>query len=499
MGKAIILNSLGGGKYDIKLLFDNHTIETKKKIIQDEIIEIQLKINAQIEVVANCKNELLLASNALNDYIETINYQTDQFIADLNQLTKNNYELFAKCNIETKKLNNFKLLQTILNKDISYLEKYCPNEIQTVAWCVSYNENLTGQTKTIEIDYALSRDVLTGQIKNNTGVWIPATQNQTSTTAPDSVLQNTLATSAHATWFNLAMLPAVQRDAMRYRVATIISIDKTTNNCVVQMEGQSSIDSEKLSYLSDLPIFPGQNNNELNCSIFYPPCNAEVFESGDKVIVATNNTVIGFYSNPRKCTAPSTITGFSIWFWPVFGGQNYDQMPIKNFPNWDGIVDIDFTSALAETAFQGIVGNFYYNFGVNLTGSGDYASIQILPVSVETIITGSIVFRLIIQVSIFNGIGNPRTEYILTDSIRDCAIMTGNLSETIDGIPVTFQPTTGRVDTYWVTNQPRPANLDLTINWYYSGGSSIMHNAFVENYITDAYRSMGRLGYEPIP
>lgn len=211
------------------------------------------------------------------------------------------YKLRSELDLIIRKINMLKLKKLQLKKEKEYLEKYCPSEIETTAWCVSYNENLSGITKTIEIDGVLERDVLTDQIRNDTGVWIPATQNQSEPDRNiDSILQHPLATSEHATWFNLAILPARQRENWRYRVGTIAT--KTSNNsCTVALDGHAVFDEFTKRLTTDKPIFPDQKTAAITCSFEYSPCNGRAFTVGDRVIVKNPGVVIGFYSNPKKC------------------------------------------------------------------------------------------------------------------------------------------------------------------------------------------------------
>ena len=110
--------------------------------------------------------------------------------------------------LEIKRL---KLLKLSSEKEISNLDRYAPNEIETTAWCVAYNEELTGETKSIEVDYAVIRDPLTDQIRTD-GIWLPG-----ETEPPTDILRHPMAGSVHSTWFDVAIAPGAQAHKLPYR------------------------------------------------------------------------------------------------------------------------------------------------------------------------------------------------------------------------------------------------------------------------------------------
>ena len=309
MGTAIIQSHLGDGLYRIKIQFDNSKIEIKLARIASQLIELSAKIATAESELNDAQSELNTANEALNAYIAA---NDPEDIADnpaeLNRLTAAAYQMLGDVNTKRSALRLLKLRKTALEKDQTYLQNNCPSEFEVDAWCVANNAVLTGTTATIEVDYALKR---TGSvIENQTGVWLPATIEQTAPTSPDSILQHPMAGSPHSNWFNLSMIPAVQRDAMRYRIGTLSNLNKTANTCVVTLDGDASIYEYDSHLIPPSPIYPNMSPAPINATISYPPCNANAFENGDRVIVNPGNIVIGFVSNPREC--PSVIN------WPSF-------------------------------------------------------------------------------------------------------------------------------------------------------------------------------------
>ena len=330
MGKALIQSHIGNGQYAIKVYFDNARINQRITALQSFIA----KINQDLLDLGTPKNE---AYTALQSALMLLNegIQNEASFDELMVLQKNAMETRRAYDSFIAREKRLKMRQLTSQKEITELQSKCPDFIETTAWCVSRNENLSGETKTIEIDCGVERDPSTNQIRNDSGFWIPATQNQTSPTPATDILQHPFATSVHINWLNLALLPAIQRDRGHYRIATLTSVNDDNNSCNLTFEGRYTVDRHSDNLMSDLPIHPliegGQQQNLTNANINYPPCNSLVFLSGDKVIVDLKNgystpEVIGFYSNPKRCR---------LWFWTDTLGI------INNRPYSNGILGAD--------------------------------------------------------------------------------------------------------------------------------------------------------------
>jgi hypothetical protein len=338
VGKATILSSLGAGQYSIRVEFDNAAVDAKLTAIDAKLLEI----TAQIEELATAKADALAAFNvdsaALNAYISTTT--PEQYIANpapINALTVKLYASRLAYDRAAHDEKRAKLQKTALEKEKEYLEKYCPSEFDVNAWCIAYNESLSGAIETIECDYMLERDAITNQVRNDTGFWLPATAQ-----APATQLQHALATSQHAAWFNLCMAPAMQRHQGRYRIATLTSVNTGADTCNLTFDGQYDVDRYRSGLIDNLPILPqfassepgvepAQQLNYTGAAIVYPPCNAEVFQAGDRVIVDLHGgvgapTVVGFYANPRECAGAFTWS-------PLYGFES------SAIPGGLGIVD----------------------------------------------------------------------------------------------------------------------------------------------------------------
>lgn len=312
MGTAIIQSHLGSGLYRVKLQFDNALVQGRIAAIDARLVEITAKLAELATAKTTAKTKLDADVLALNVYIDATpsqDYAANP--AQIDKLTAALYESKSAYDLIVSNENREKLQKAGLQKDKTYLTKYCPAEITTDIWCVQRVTSLSGTIKTIECDYGLERDPDTNGIKFDTGCWLPY-----QATPPDSKLQHPMATSQHANWFNLSMLPAAQKDKARYRVATVISV--ATGR--VQFDGQYNTEEHTTRLANKKPVFPviGGAQREFQDGVtFYYPCGmAGLYVNGDRVIVDLHNgvgnpTVIGFYANPRACVPDATGPNFT--------------------------------------------------------------------------------------------------------------------------------------------------------------------------------------------
>ena len=306
MGKVTILQSLGGGYYKIKVHFDNARVAARLSLIENTLP----KLEGELTEIAGRKAEQQIlidqALQALNQYVYSTPAQV--YVQDpgaLNSLSASAYAERGKMEVITREERLVALRIRELEQEKKKLTTQCPDDFETHAWCVAHNEDLSGQTASIECDYNLERDIHTNQIRNESGIWLPA-----EITPPDSALQHSLATSAWAAWFNLCVMPAAQRHKARYRIAVINGLDKEANTCNLTFQGRYDVSKDSSRLLDDAPIHPqfseAQQMSVSDVPIEYMTCDAATFEVGDKVIVDCHTgvgtpTVIGYYEKPRQC------------------------------------------------------------------------------------------------------------------------------------------------------------------------------------------------------
>jgi len=328
MGKATILSSLGAGQYRIKVEFDNARAQARLTAIAQQLADLAPEIADLDGKAAEALAGLQEAVNLLNLYLQIT--PAEQYAQDpsyLNELTKYVYDWRRYYDQAKRNADRAKLKKLGLEKDKQYIEKFAPSDFETDAWCVEHKEDLTGTTKTIECDYLLKRNPDTNAIQDDTGIWLPA-----AIAAPDAQMQHPLASSVHATWFNLCMAPAMQRYKGQYRIGTITSIDAEENTCDMTLAGVADVNESSDKLATDQPILPNVNGAQsqyiTGANIVYGTCHAAAFLVGDKVIVdlhsgAGTPTVIGFYSHPRQC-ADYTFTSNLINV-ATGGGNSYMQ------------------------------------------------------------------------------------------------------------------------------------------------------------------------------
>jgi len=327
MGSVTILSSLGAGHYQIRVNFDNTRVEARKAFITEAIAESTSGLSELETKKEPLVSDLYAARDAFNAYI---NGAPEEGFADTAQLISLSKAVFlaqAAVEMVNREIRLLKLKKTSLEKERVYFNKYCPATIDTYAWCVEFNEDLTGTMESIEVDYYLRRDNITNQIRDQTGFWLPGAAK-----TPTNILQHPFGTSVYANWFNVCMLPAAQRYKGRYRVATIIRIDYDTDTCDFYLDSRYNVDRFNSKLLDKEPIVPrfdlygAQQIEYRDAPIIYMGGGAETFLVGDKVIVDLHAgvgvpTVIGYFSDPRPGALIylfSDAVNYPFYF-PTFG------------------------------------------------------------------------------------------------------------------------------------------------------------------------------------
>ena len=314
MGKATIIESLGAGYYKIMVKFDNASIDAKIVANAALITELTDKIIQDASVRQDAEDLFKYHLKYLTDFLATLTPEEQiARMAEINAAQATITGLRINLDLAKKIEREDKLKRTALLKESPYLEKDCPSEFEAYAWCVAFNEDLTGEIATIEIDRYIRRIVTTNQIldrstediHDRTGFWLPEVA-----TPPISVLQHPLASSVHAAWFNACMLPAAQRYKGYYRKAIILRIDYDLNECDIGIFGNYNVDRFNSKLLDAEPILPRfdvygtQQREYRGAKIEYMGGGAETFLVDDLVIVDLHAgvgvpTVIGYYSDPR--------------------------------------------------------------------------------------------------------------------------------------------------------------------------------------------------------
>lgn len=296
MGKATIISGGPNSLYTIEIKNDRTRIDNK-------IVSIDLLLNS-LTVVEYA--ELLTAYNtakaAADASIQTLNNKINEFVAgsitrdELLKYQKDAYEKANERDIAESKFNDLKLTITSLQKQKQYLQDNHPDNTLVQAWCVDYNEELTGDIGTIEVP---------GE-RNGVPVLIkPAyADNAVFDQDADGQLQYSIASTPEGFFWNYAMLPGWQKWMPTYRLGVISNLDEENDTCTVTFD--NVISSAQNLDINVWQTFQG-------VPIQYMGCNAIAFENGDRVVVkfvgqdATVPIVIGFETNPKICPTGQLI------------------------------------------------------------------------------------------------------------------------------------------------------------------------------------------------
>lgn len=296
MGKALILESLGSGNYKIQ-----YTFETV--IVDQRILELEVTIENLVTVEIPAQEALTAAAetsvaDAIHNLNIAIGLEIEDEIRDKGAALIQARKYLSDQKSELSLLN---ITKTSLEATLEFLIKYRLKPVELKAWCVDYNEKISGEVGTIEPVSSTTDPVIIrpAGIKGKDAKYEEAS---------DGIVASPASMSAFGWLFNTMMKPGHQKWFSKYRVATLMAFHTDDGNiCNVRFD-------EALS--EDLELDVNQTETSYNLPIEYLECNAEAFKLGDRVIVeheeelpTGENTrgffvpkrVIGFESHPRPC------------------------------------------------------------------------------------------------------------------------------------------------------------------------------------------------------
>lgn len=302
MGKGTIVSEQGEGEYVITPVFDTVRLEAvKPKLIARRAAVITAisetdTLITELEVIQRQEVAFLdeeidtanLNSSSEEEFIRLFKKLLDEqtaAIIEANQLLADAKLLKTKLEIERAALD-----VEIIKIDSAILKYVTPGNV--TAWCSNFSLGLTGDVGTIELEDETNSP-------NDQSLIIAVDG-----TADTKINQPIESSEQWAIAYNLIALNGFQRWAPRYRQGKITSVDKILNVCNItfQDEGENSsiIGEHNVRY----NIY--QTPNLVDVPIIYPPCDAQVFEFGDQVVVSFNGlweepTVTGFIDNPKSC------------------------------------------------------------------------------------------------------------------------------------------------------------------------------------------------------
>ena len=379
MGKAIILNDLGNGRYQVEVQVDINFTQNVLNRLDAKIAELEATIVDLEAELATLENDLS-STKAINeveisnleDAIHTIELQIEPlrsllttYHAELSALKKafpiDQSAIDVKesqikgveediqekeSQIDDKAKEIEKLQEEIYQAELAVAEKkseiaFTKAELlsrkkrrenilrlgfiynyNTVAWCCDLTEGLSGEVPTIEVgtEYpALSSFINIFPAYGGLPPYNPLNHGMLTPYIPLPVSDACR---------NFCAYPAIQKWAPTFRYGTITSIDYDNNTCNVSLENITSsilsLSINQTATLSDVPIE-------------YMFCDAAAFEEGDSVVIQFMNhdwnqpKVIGFKQEPKPCGWEEPWDGPEItWKYPwvytySFGGGTGTQ------------------------------------------------------------------------------------------------------------------------------------------------------------------------------
>lgn len=315
MGKALIIENLKYGLYNITRTYKTDYVDLIKKIgerlvkIEARLLELAGKVVVGQATIASLQSQLSVAGGAHPIDKAKVTKLTGDIEKALNDVAALNRNIVSE---GSKKLGMQEQLVTV-KADQAEAAK-----IKTV-WCTAYYDLLSGNVDTIEID-------------NQAAIMLIAPAGVAS--APGILKRTDMGTPAEA-FYNCAMLPGVQKWKPRYKFAMVTSVDKVLNTCSVAFEEMSLTGRDTLA-----------NKTMTEVPIDYMRCNAAVFYVGSEVVVEftgrdrTKPRVIGFQSNPLPCLPLLLVqvhaAGYNdyVIIWNMLTNEYYDitTSPASDFP-----------------------------------------------------------------------------------------------------------------------------------------------------------------------
>ena len=283
MGTATIMSEVGEGEYTGRLEYNTTSAEARIAELTSKIATTEADI-AALEVELEALEEIVDQMTAdLNSAIEA--YRANPGNSEYAALEDATEELrVAKLTAEMKKTDiAMREAENESDKDEkAALEILVEDKPEQTLWCAHYSLKLAGSVRTLEID-GLPDLVLIAPhgLSDLVGEMIEPMAQGTNT----AIYNNCI----HAAW---------QKYFPTYRICIVTSVDYDTDTCnldlVPVINSETEQDVNQTATLSTVPIE-------------YKPCNSEVFEVDQRVVVEfleqdwNDPVVIGFETEPKSC------------------------------------------------------------------------------------------------------------------------------------------------------------------------------------------------------
>lgn len=304
MGEATITANKGAGLYEIEIKKDAGKSTNRLAILNQELLNYPTLLATYTTALNTATSAKNVAFNNMlaveSSYLAGVATIEDYLTSKKNYMTALNNEKKCSAMIEYLKLKKISI-----EKEINILTNAMASEI-IKAYCVDYSAEMAVGKKVATLELNMEDVHINISAGGNTDEAI-------------GLLQPAAVSTPAGVFYNLAIMPLVQRWLPTYRSGRITSIDYQKGTCSVTLDEPNYSDATKIcknmasnyknieiNQLTSKEIYETVLNN---ISIKYMNNNYEVFESGDHVIVefgghnwniSPDMKVIGFYTNPKK-------------------------------------------------------------------------------------------------------------------------------------------------------------------------------------------------------
>lgn len=281
MGKGTIISGGTAGQYQLQINYDRDAYDNSITTLNASITEYTTKITDKDTEISNKKSEMSDKQDEI-DALIIAGDPWDTELKEFNQLGSEKGELEKENSLLALRKMSYKKRKT-------YLINRMPDDFTTSAWCADYTEDLTGVVATIEVP---GSEITTNPVIIRPGFPDSAAWSKDA----DGQLLPEVAMSPNQSYYNRAVLPAVDKWSPRYRFGTITALDGNNANVTLDaaISSQQDLNLNRIDVLTNVPIT-------------YMDCDEIAFEVEDEIIVSfsgndwNNPRIIGFEINPQPC------------------------------------------------------------------------------------------------------------------------------------------------------------------------------------------------------
>jgi len=294
MGRGIIKDNMGAGRYVVELDYGKQIKEDKRRVLLDDSTRMLGEINeleAKRDIEAQkYRDEQVLFNVLINTYSQQFNENPQgdytQIKAEINESAAKLETIRVSLEAVQTQVNLAKSVYAQIQRDLGTLNAVGVTQ-QFNTWCVDYSP-----------DAALGTEVATIEIPGEPDAVVIAPGTRAPTN-DDGELRARGLLDPNQAYLNAALLPGWQRWKPTYRKATVTGINYDLGTMTVALDNaRSSAQRLPVNFDATLSGVP----------VEYGACGVGAFELGDRVVVQlesqdwANPKVIGFVSNPKKCS-----------------------------------------------------------------------------------------------------------------------------------------------------------------------------------------------------